>query len=330
MSALERVTRAGLASDAPSPLQLGGLAWSLLAATEAAAAAAQPWVGRGDPKAADRAAVAAMRVALGRVGGRGVVVVGEGEKDAAPMLFAGEEVGTGEGPSFEIAADPLDGTTYCAEGRPGAIAILAASGPGGLWSTPGYYADKLVVPEQAGGMVELGAPIEDNLLALARALGKPAELLEVAILAKPRHEGLIRRARALGVRVHAMPDGDVLAALRVLLPGGDLDGVFGVGGAPEGVLSACATKVLSGTFLFRHAPASDAEAAMLERLPPAERFATLGTDDLVRGPAVVAASGVTVSELLDRPRATSAGVEVSSLVLVDGRAGFVRRVLPTA
>ncbi len=330
MSTREPVGPTALACVAPSPLQLDGFAWSLLAATEAAAAAAQPWVGRGDPKAADRAAVAAMREALGGVPGRGVVVVGEGEKDDAPMLYAGEELGTGDGPAFEIAADPLEGTTYCAEGRPGAIAILAASEPGGLWSTPGYYADKLVVPEQAADVVDLGAPIEDNLLALARALGKPPDRLEIAILAKPRHEGLIRRARALGVRVHAMPDGDVLAALRVLLPGGDLDGVFGVGGAPEGVLVACATKVLSGTFLFRHAPASDAEAGLLEQLPPAERFATLATDDLVRGPAVVAASGVTMSELLDRPRATRAGLEVSSLVLASGRAAFVRRVVAPA
>ena len=197
---------------------VASLALSLLAATRAAALACLPWVGRDEPKAADGAAVAAMRDSLAQLPGRATVVIGEGEKDDAPMLFAGEELGTGDGPACELAVDPLEGTRLCARGQEGAVAVLAAGPPGSLWDTPGWYMEKLVVPAAAAGAVSLDRPLDENLSALAAALDKPVSALLVAIQDRPRHTELVAAVRRLGAGVVLFGDGDVMTSLRVLCP----------------------------------------------------------------------------------------------------------------
>ncbi|MDQ3574950.1 MAG: class II fructose-bisphosphatase [Actinomycetota bacterium] len=306
-----------------------GLALHLLRSTQAAALACQDWVGKGDSKGADDAAVKALREVLSEVPGRGTVVIGEGEKDDAPMLFQGEEVGDGAGGAFEIAVDPLEGTSYCAQGMEGAIAVIAAGPPDSLWATSSYYLDKLVVGSGAKGCIDLEASAQDNLEKVADGLGKKVEDLTVVILDKPRHEELIAEVRQAGAHVVAIPDGDVMGSLRALVPGGGADLSMGVGGSPEGVITACAARLLDGDMQARLAPQKDDEKEQLEDDDAdLDRVRTL--DDLVGSPdCAFVATAVTDTPMLPAPELTPSGWRVRSLVVTPRHAPlFVESLLP--
>jgi fructose-1,6-bisphosphatase II len=299
-----------------------GLALHLLGATQAAALACVPWVGRGDKEAADGAAVAAMRDVLGTVPGRGRVVIGEGEKDEAPMLYTGEEVGDGNGPAFELAIDPLEGTDYCANGLDGAISVLAAGPQGSIWATSGYYMDKLIVGPGAKGTIDINAPVDQNLDRVAKALRKDVSDLVVVVLDKPRHEELIAYIREKGAGVLAVPAGDVMGAIRVLLPNGGADLALGVGGTPEGVITACMTRLLGGEMQAKLAPQGDEERARLEA-EEAELDRVLTAEDLVRsGDSVFIATGITSNARLPAAEQTPWGWRTHSFVVTPRHPGL--------
>ena len=293
---------------------------SLLAATQAVALACQPWVGRGDGRAADAAAVAALREMLARCRGQGRVVIGEGEKDAAPMLFAGEQVGTGGLPAFDLAVDPLENTTACARAGEGAVAVVAAAPARTLWASPAWYVDNLVVPAEATGAVDIRWPVERNIAAVAEARGKRVDELVAVVLDKPRHVELVARLRASDVTVALIPDGDILGALRVVLPDGDADILLGVGGAPGGVISACTVRVLGGGMQIRLAPRSQEEkdgVVAAGQVPDA----VLGLGQLVASDdCAVAVTGVTGCALLRAPRGHGAAWTTESIGMASGRA----------
>lgn len=305
-----------------------GAALHLLRGTQAAARACLPWVGRGDKDAADNAAVEAMRETLADVPGQGRVVIGEGEKDKAPMLYTGEELGAGDEVTFEIAVDPLEGTTYCANGLEGAISVVAAAPPGALWGAKSaFYMDKLVVGSGAAGAIDINASAEDNLSSVAEALGKEVRDLVVVILDKPRHEDLIERVRKLGCAVVAIPDGDVMGSLRALVPHGKADLAMGVGGAPEGVITACATRLLGGDMQARPAPQSDDERSEMEN-EGIDVDRVLQLDDLVGSPdCAFIATGVTTSALLSGPELTPWGWRVRSVLVTPKHKGVVTEAL---
>ncbi len=307
----------------PAKLDLSSIALPVLEAAVAAAAACQEWVGRGDKHAADHAAVEAMREALGRVPGSGVVVIGEGEKDAAPMLFAGEKVGAGGGPSFDVAVDPLEGTTLCATGVPGAVTVVAASPPGTMRPLAGFYMDKIVVGSHARGCIDIDAPIEENLRTVAVSAGAAVGRLRVAVLRKPRHAELIARIRAAGASVVEIPDGDVMAGLSALVPGSGVDLAVGVGGSPEGVLTACAARLLGGDMQARPAPQTDGER---DRLRDAGQLGDRyeAADLVAADDGVFAASAVTGCELLRGPRSGPEGLVVHSILVRRGDALRIR------
>ena len=306
-----------------------GLALQLLRSTQAAALACQDWVGKGDKDGADDAAVKAMRDVLGDIPGQGRVVIGEGEKDEAPMLYKDEEVGEGEGGAFVLAVDPLEGTSYCAQGMEGAISVLAAAPPQALWATSGFYMDKLVVGSGAKGAIDIDASTEDNLRKVADALGKKVGDLVVVILDKPRHEELIAEVRQLGAHVVAIPDGDVMGSLRAMVPGGGADMAMGVGGSPEGVVTACAARLLGGDMQARLAPQKDEEREQLEEQGvDIHQVRTL--DELAASPdCLFVATAVTATAMLPAPELTPAGWKVRSLVVTPRHASlFVEALLP--
>jgi len=305
-----------------------GVALHLLAGTQAAALACLAWVGRGDKEAADGAAVEAMRKVLGTVPGRGRVVIGEGEKDEAPMLYTGEEVGDGDGPEFELAIDPLEGTEYCASGLDGAISVLAAAPPGTLWATSGYYMDKLVVGPAAKGAIDIRASADENLDRVAEALDKSVADLRVVVLDKPRHEEVIAGMRRRGTAVLAIPAGDVMGSLRVLMPHGGADLALGVGGTPEGVITACAVRLLGGDMQTTLAPQSEEEREGLEA-DDAELGQVMTAEDLVgSSDCAFVATGITSNSLLPAPERTPEGWRTSSIVLTARHPGLFVDALP--
>ena len=308
-----------------------GAALHLLRGTQAAARACLPWVGHGDKNAADEAAVRAMRETLADVPGKGRVVIGEGEKDDAPMLYTGEDLGAGDELTFEIAVDPLEGTNYCAQGVEGAISVVAAAPPGALWGAKAaFYMDKLVVGSGAAGAIDIDASAEENLEGVAEALGKNVRELTVVILEKPRHEDLIARVRKLGCAVIAIPDGDVMGSLRALVPHGKADVAMGIGGAPEGVITACAARLLGGEMLARPAPQSDDERSEMEK-EGIEVDKVLRLDDLVGSPdCAFAATGVTTSALLAGPELTPWGVRLRSMLVTPKHKGALVEALVEA
>jgi fructose-1,6-bisphosphatase II len=303
------------------------LALELVRVTEAAALGAARWVGRGEKEAADQAAVDGMRTMLDTVAMDGVVVIGEGEKDAAPMLFNGERVGNGHGPPVDVAVDPLDGTRLTAVGQPNAIAVIAVAERGTMFF-PGsaVYMEKLAVGPEAADVIDLEAGIAENARRVAKAKRLPVTELSVIVLDRPRNEPLIGELRTLGVKVKLVPDGDVAPAIAVAAwNDAGVDLVVGIGGTPEGVISAAALKCAGGAIHGRLWPRDDAERAALRNAGfDPERILT--TDDLVAGEDVfVAVTGVTTGALLRGVRSTPEGAVTDSLVM-RSRSGTIRRI----
>ena len=300
------------------------LALEIVRVTEMAALAAGRLVGVGDKIAADQAAVDAMRAMFDTVHMNGVVVIGEGEKDEAPMLFNGERIGDGSGPEVDIAVDPLEGTTLTAKGMPNALAVVAISEKGSIFDPgPCVYMEKLAGDATIGHLLSLDDPIEDVLARVAVARGVVVRDLMVVVLNRPRHEAMIERIRAAGARVRLISDGDVSGVLLAVMPDTGVDLLWGIGGTPEGVLSAAALRCIGGTLLGRLAPRDEAEAAQA-RAAGYDLERVLTTDDLVASDdCFFAATGVTNGDLLRGVRYSAAGARTHSLVM-RGRSGTVR------
>ena len=296
----------------------------LVRITEAAAIASAHWLGHGDNHRADASAVEAMRRAMDDVSFNGTIVIGEGERDEAPMLFIGEKVGRGDGPEVHIAVDPLEGTNLVAKARPNAIAVMAVSEPGGLLHAPDTYMDKLVVGQPAKGKVDLDRPVAENLRIIAESLNRQVADLAIVILDRPRHEQLIRQVRDAGARIHLIEDGDVIGALSVAVGGTGLHAVMGIGGAPEGVLAAAALKGIGGEILGRLKFRNDEERARAKKMGITDENRVYRTEELARGKDIrFVATGVTDGELMQGVRFFARGVRTHT-VLIDGRVGKVR------
>jgi fructose-1,6-bisphosphatase II len=305
------------------------LALELARVTEAAALAAGRWMGRGNKEAGDNAAVEAMRLILGTVDMDGVVVIGEGEKDDAPMLYNGEKIGNGLPPAVDIAVDPLEGTRLLAMGRPNAIAVVALAERGALWSPgPGFYMDKIVVGPAARGAIDVTASPAANLKSVAKALGKEVKDLTLVSLDRPRNAHIIDAARELGVRIRLITDGDVSGALMAAMPDTPVDILMGIGGTPEGVITACALKCTGGEIQGKLAPQSDEERQqILATGLEIDRVVT--TEDLAGGENIFfSATGVTDGELLHGVNYLPYGATTSSLVM-RARSGTIRRIEAT-
>jgi fructose-1,6-bisphosphatase II len=302
------------------------LALELVRVTEAAAMAAGRWVGRGDKNSADQAAVDAMRLMLDTVSMSGSVVIGEGEKDEAPMLYNGEEVGNGQGPEVDVAVDPLEGTRLTALGMPNAIAVIALAERGTMFF-PGaaVYMDKIAVGPEAADAIDIEAPPAENVRRVAKAKSMHPEDVSVVVLDRDRHESLIADLREAGAKVRLITDGDVAPSIAAARAGTGVDMLMGVGGTPEGVISAAAIKCLGGAIQGKLWPRDDGERqALVDAGYDVDRV--LSTDDLVAGDDVfVAATGVTDGALLHGVRYTGGGAETASIVM-RSRSGTVRRI----
>ena len=302
------------------------LAMELVRVTEAAAMAAARWMGRGDKEGADGAAVDAMRVVLAGVPMHGVVVIGEGEKDEAPMLFNGEEVGDGTPPLTDVAVDPIDGTTLTALGRGGALAVIAVSQRGAMFNPgPCVYMEKIAVGPEAAGKVSLDQSPTDNIRAVAEAKGKSVRDVTAIILDRPRHEDLIEELRSIGARIRLITDGDVAGAIAAAWTESGADILLGIGGTPEGVIAAAALKCMEGELQGRLVPRNDEERVAAEALGyDLERV--LSTDDLVQGDnCFFAATGITDGEMLRGVRYDRGGATTESLVM-RSKSGTVRQI----
>ncbi|MFF5154975.1 class II fructose-bisphosphatase [Streptomyces sp. NPDC000348] len=312
--------------DVPSEAPDRNLALELVRVTEAAAMAAGRWVGRGDKNGADGAAVRAMRTLVSTVSMNGVVVIGEGEKDEAPMLFNGERVGDGTGPECDIAVDPIDGTTLTAKGMTNAIAVLAAAERGSMFDPSAvFYMDKLVTGPEAADFVDINAPVSVNIRRVAKAKRATPEDVTVVILDRPRHEGIIKEIRETGARIKLISDGDVAGSILALREGTGIDLLLGVGGTPEGIISACAVKCLGGTIQGKLWPKDDEER---QRAVDAghDLDRVLTTEDLVTGDNVFfVATGITDGELLRGVRYRSETATTDSIVM-RSKSGTVRRI----
>ncbi|MFJ7075020.1 class II fructose-bisphosphatase [Streptomyces sp. NPDC098781] len=312
--------------EVPSEAPDRNLALELVRVTEAAAMAAGRWVGRGDKIGADGAAVRAMRTLVHTVSMNGVVVIGEGEKDEAPMLFNGERVGDGTGAEVDIAVDPIDGTTLTAKGMPNAISVLAAADRGSMFDPSAvFYMDKLVTGPEAADFVDIDAPVAVNIRRVAKAKRSSPEDVTVVILDRPRHEGIIKEIRDAGARIKLISDGDVAGSIYALREGTGVDMLLGVGGTPEGIISACAVKCLGGTIQGKLWPKDDEERQRaIDAGHDLDRV--LMTDDLVAGDNVFfVATGITDGELLRGVRYRSENATTDSIVM-RSKSGTVRRI----
>jgi fructose-1,6-bisphosphatase II len=302
------------------------LALELVRVTEAAALAAAHWMGRGDKEAADQAAVDAMRLMMDSVSMSGTVVIGEGEKDKAPMLYNGEAIGNGETPIVDVAVDPIDGTTLTAKGQSGALAVVAVAERGTMFDPgPCVYMEKIVVSEVAADVIDIDAPVAENLERVAKVKRTATSDLTVVILDRPRHEQLVKEIRLVGARIRFIPDGDVAGAISAAREDTGTDMLIGTGGTPEGVIAACAIKCLGGVIQGRLVPRNDEErdAAVSAGydLDP-----VLTTDDLVSGQDVFfAATGVTDGDLIRGVRYRGDSATTQSMVM-RSRSGTVRLI----
>jgi fructose-1,6-bisphosphatase II len=298
----------------------------LVRVTEAAALAAARWMGRGDKEGADGAAVDAMRVILSTVSMDGIVVIGEGEKDEAPMLYNGERIGDGSPPQTDIAVDPVEGTTLTSKGRGNAISVIAVSERGTMFNPgPCFYMNKLAVGPEAAGVVDITRSATENLQAVAKAKGESVRDITAVILERPRHDELIAEVRAAGARIRLITDGDVAGAISTAWPDTGADILLGVGGTPEGVIAAAALKCMGGEIQGQLWARTDAERAAIE-----EAGYVLGTvlttDDLVAGDnCFFAATGITDGELLKGVHYDSVGATTQSLAM-RSKSGTVRHI----
>jgi fructose-1,6-bisphosphatase II len=316
----------------PGPLRVTGerpdrnLALELVRVTEAAAMAAGRWVGRGDKNGADQAAVNAMRQLVSTVSMHGTVVIGEGEKDEAPMLYNGEEVGDGQGPDCDVAVDPVDGTTLTAKGMSNAISVMAVADRGAMYDPSAvFYMEKLVTGPEAADVVDLEAPVEHNVQAVAKAKGCSAEDVTVMLLDRPRHDDLVREIREAGARIRFIVDGDVAGAIMAAREGTGVDLMLGIGGTPEGIIAASALKCLGGVILGRLWPRNDEERQKaIDAGHDLDRV--LDTNDLVSGDNVFfVATGVTDGELMEGVRYRAGGASTHSLVM-RSKSGTIRSI----
>ncbi|MEI8260280.1 MAG: class II fructose-bisphosphatase [Actinomycetes bacterium] len=302
------------------------LAMELVRVTEAAAMASARWVGRGDKNGADGAAVNAMRMLIGTVSMNGVVVIGEGEKDDAPMLFNGERVGDGTGAEADVAVDPIDGTTLAAKGMPNAISVIAVAERGAMYDPSAvFYMEKLVVGAAAADAIDITAPIEWNLAQVAKAKGTKVADLTVCILDRPRHDVLVEQVRTAGARIKFISDGDVAGAIMAAREGTGVDLLAGIGGTPEGIIAACAMRCLGGSIQGRLWPRDDAER---RRAMDAghDLGRVLTTADLVTGDNIFfCATGITDGELMEGVRYTPEGPTTHSIVM-RSKSGTIRDV----
>lgn len=302
------------------------LGFDLVRVTEAAALSCARWQGLGDKNSADQAAVEAMRHVLQWVPMDGIVVIGEGEKDEAPMLYIGEQIGTGEAPRVDVAVDPIDGTTLLSKGLPNAVSVVALASRGSMFYAPGIvYMEKIAVGRRARGQIHLDAPPADNIRAVARAKDLAVGEVTVVILDRPRHEDLVRQVRDAGARIKLISDGDVAGAIMAAMDGTGVDMLMGIGGSPEAVVAACALKCLGGEIQCRLSPRNEEEKQQAVRAGfDIEKVLT--TDDLVRDDDVFfALTGVTGGELVRGVRYTTRGAETESLTM-RSRSGTVRRI----
>ncbi|WP_019144922.1 class II fructose-bisphosphatase [Aeromicrobium massiliense] len=302
------------------------LALDLVRVTEAGALAAGRWVGRGDKNGADGVAVNAMRSLINTVTMRGVVVIGEGEKDDAPMLFNGEEVGDGTGPECDVAVDPIDGTTLTAKSMPNAVSVMAVAPRGSMYDPSAvFYMEKLVTGPEAADVVDIRLPISENIRLVAKAKGVSAGDITVCVLDRPRHDELVDQIRATGARIKFITDGDVAGAITAARPGTGVDLLVGIGGTPEGIIAACAMKCVDGVIQGRLWPTDDDERQRaIDAGHDLDRV--LYTDDLVTGDdAFFVATGITDGELMDGVRYLP-GRAVTESIVMRSRSGTIRKI----
>lgn len=300
-------------------------AMELVRVTESAAISAAKFIGVGDKNGGDKAAVDGMREFLKTMDIKGTIVIGEGEKDDAPMLYNGEEVGTGNGPEVDIAVDPVEGTNLLALGRPNAIATIAIAEKGSMWN-PGnsFYMNKLVVGEKAKDVIDIRLSVTENLNRIAKAEGKKVSDLTVYILDKPRHKDMIAEIRKAGARITLHTDGDVLGALLAALPNTGVDVLMGIGGTPEGVLAACAVKALNGGMQGMRAPQLDEEKENLKK-DGVDIDEVLTLDTLVKtDDAIFSATGITAGGYLDGVKINPDGSAVTKSVVIRSKSGSIR------
>ncbi|MTD38173.1 class II fructose-bisphosphatase [Erwinia sp. CPCC 100877] len=306
--------------------------------TEAAALAGYKWLGRGNKNAADDAAVNAMRIMLNQVNIKGTIAIGEGEIDEAPMLYIGEQIGTGQGDAVDIAVDPIEGTRMTAMGQANALAVLAAGDKGCFLNAPDMYMEKLIVGPGARGAIDLNLPLTENLKRIAAALNRPLAELTVTILAKPRHDAAIKILQELGVRIFAIPDGDVAASILTCMPDSEVDVLYGIGGAPEGVVSAAVIRALDGDMqgrlLARHEVKGDSEENRRIGEQEIARCRQMGIvpgkvlklDEMARSDNVIfSATGITKGDLLDGIT-RKGNMATTETLLIRGKSRTIRRI----
>src|SRR3954465_15727746 len=304
------------------------LALELVRVTEAAAMAAGRWVGRGDKNGADGVAVNAMRTLISTVGMRGVVVIGEGEKDNAPMLFNGEQVGDGTGPECDVAVDPIDGTTLTAKGMSNAVAVLAVAPRGSMYDPSAvFYMDKLATGPEAADVVDIRYPVAENIHQVAKAKGGKPEDVTVVLLDRPRHQKLAEEIRATGARIKFIVDGDVAGAISAARPDSGIDLLLGVGGTPEAIITACAMKAMGGVIQGQLWPQDDAERQRaIDAGHNLDPDFVLTTDTLVTGDdCFFVATGITDGDLMAGVRYRAGGCTTDSLVM-RSRSGTIRSI----
>jgi fructose-1,6-bisphosphatase II len=312
----------------PAPIADRNLAMELVRVTEAAAMAAGRWVGRGDKNGADGVAVNAMRVMISTIGMNGTVVIGEGEKDNAPMLYNGEQVGDGTGPETDVAVDPIDGTTLTAKGMTNAISVLAVAPRGAMYDPSAvFYMRKLVTGPEAADVVDIRLPVAENIHLVAKAKGSKPQDVTVVVLDRPRHQEMVDEIRKTGARIKFITDGDVAGAIMAARPETGIDLLLGIGGTPEGIIAACAMKCTGGVIQGQLWPTDDEERQRaLDAGHDLDADHFLSTDDLVSGEdAFFVATGITDGELMKGVRYRAGGCLTHSLVM-RARSGTIRSI----
>jgi fructose-1,6-bisphosphatase II len=293
------------------------LALEFVRVTEAAALGAAKWMGFGNDKAADQAAVDYMRKAFSAISFEGTVVIGEGERDEAPMLYIGEKIGKGGGPKLDIAIDPLEGTTLTAQGRPNAISVVAAAPSGHFLNAPDTYMKKIAVGPCAAGVIDINAPVKDNVRAVAKKLGRDVSKVTVVVLDRPRHADIIKDVREIGARICLIQDGDVAAAVATAFPlDSEIDLLLGIGGAPEGVLAAAALQCLGGDMQGQLKPRNEEEIQRAHKMGVKNIDKVFTINELAKPDDIMfAATGVTNGSFLKGVRLTADGAITHSVVM---------------